>query len=111
MSRIDCFTKHAPELEKQFKKMVDDGMPEMEAAKKLVDEKALAVSKELNDFKKLLDPTGKKIKRSDYAPKDVSKEVETKKAEYQNQIDEIKNAQLDAIRDDKQKEQIKTLDD
>ncbi len=107
MSRIDCFTKHAPELEKQFKKMVDDGMPEMEAAKKLVDEKALAVSKELNDFKKLLDPTGKKIKRSDYTPKDVSKEVETKKAEYQNQIDEIKNAQLDAIRDDKQKEQIK----
>ena len=109
MSRIDCFTKHAPELEKQFKKMVDDGMPEMEAAKKLVDEKALAVSKELNDFKKSLDPTGKKIKRSDYTPTDVSKEVEAKKAEYQKQIDEIKNAQLDAIRDDKQKEQIKDL--
>ena len=52
MSRIDCFTKHAPELEKEFKKMVDEGVPEMEAAKKLVDERAVSVSKELNDFKK-----------------------------------------------------------
>lgn len=109
MSRIDCFTKHAPDLEKSFKKMVDEGVPELEAAKKLVDERALEVSKELNDFKKSLDASGKKIKRSEYVPSDVSKEVEQKKADYQKQIDEIKNAQLDAIRDDKQKEQIKDL--
>lgn len=82
---MNCFEKHGRiDLSDKFKTLVDSGVPEMEAQKRIVFDEHQLLHKDLNDFKK-----GIGLKKSEYqAPEDVSGKVKEISDKYDKDISE-----------------------
>lgn len=82
---MNCFEKHGRiDLSDKFKTLVDSGVPEMEAQKRIVFDEHQLLHKDLNDFKK-----GIGLKKSEYqTPEDVSGKVKEISDKYDKDISE-----------------------
>lgn len=105
MPNIKCFEKNYPELKPAYEKLVKEGVSEIEAATRVINDEGSSLTKQVNDLKSSINS---KIKKSVFVPFENKNEIEKVKKEFDDKIAD-QNQKLDAIRNDEQRKQIKEL--
>lgn len=87
MPKIDCFTKYgAKDLQDRFEELVEQGMPEKQAARQVVTERHKELHQELNDLKKQINkgqPKSKQLPIEPYKAYDPAPKIEAINKKYE----------------------------